>query len=76
VPLRVTAGTGLAEFVLNDSVPVYALTAVGENVTLNAAELPGAMLVDVGPDTANADGVIETPLTFRVALPVFVIFTV
>jgi hypothetical protein len=34
VPLRVIAGTAVAEFVLNDNVPEYALTAVGENVTL------------------------------------------
>jgi hypothetical protein len=34
VPLRVTAGTAVAEFVLKDSVPEYGLTAVGENVTL------------------------------------------
>jgi hypothetical protein len=33
------------------------------------------MLVEVGPDTTNCDGEIETPLMFRVALPVFVIFT-
>jgi len=33
------------------------------------------MLVEVGPDTANCDGEIETPLMFKVALPVFVIFT-
>ena len=75
MPLRVTAETALAEFVLKDMVPEYVLTAVGENVTLYEAELPGAMLVEVGPDTANCDGEIETPLMFRVALPVFVIFT-
>ena len=74
VPLRVTAGTAVAEFVLKDNVPEYALTAVGENVTLYAAELPGAMLVEVGPDTANCAGEIETPLMFSVAVPVFVIF--
>jgi hypothetical protein len=34
VPLRVTAETAVAEFVLKDNVPEYALTAVGENVTL------------------------------------------
>ena len=34
VPLRVTAGTAVAEFVLKDNVPEYALTAIGENVTL------------------------------------------
>jgi hypothetical protein len=34
VPLRATAETAVAEFVLNDIVPEYALTAVGENVTL------------------------------------------
>lgn len=33
------------------------------------------MLVEAGPDTANCAGEIETPLMFRVALPVFVIFT-
>jgi hypothetical protein len=33
------------------------------------------MLVEVGPDTANCDGEIETPLMFRVTVPVFVIFT-
>ena len=33
------------------------------------------MLVEVEPDTANCDGEMETPLMFRVALPVFVIFT-
>ena len=33
------------------------------------------MLVEVGPDTENCDGEIEMPLMFRVALPVFVIFT-
>jgi hypothetical protein len=75
VPLRVTAGTAVAEFVLKDIVPEYALTAVGENVTLYEVELPGAMLVEVGPDTANCAGEMETPLIFRVALPVFVIFT-
>jgi len=75
VPLRVTAGTAVAEFVLNDIVPEYAVTAVGENVTVYEAELPGATLVEVGPATANCDGEIETPLMFRVTLPVFVIFT-
>jgi hypothetical protein len=75
VPLSVTAGTAVAEFVLKDIVPEYALTAVGENVTLKEAELPGAMLLGLGPDTANCDGEMETPLMFRVALPVFVIFT-
>jgi hypothetical protein len=34
VPFRVTAGTAVAEFVLNDMVSEYAVTAVGENVTL------------------------------------------
>jgi hypothetical protein len=34
VPLRATAETVVAEFVLKDIVPEYALTAVGENVTL------------------------------------------
>jgi hypothetical protein len=34
VPLRVTAGTAVAEFVLKDNVPEYGLTAVGENVRL------------------------------------------
>jgi len=34
VPLRVTAETAVAEFVLKDIDPEYALTAVGENVTL------------------------------------------
>jgi hypothetical protein len=34
VPLKVTAETAVAEFVLKDIVPEYAFTAVGENVTL------------------------------------------
>ena len=34
------------------------------------------MLAEPGPETANCDGEIETPVTFRVAEPVFVIFTV
>jgi hypothetical protein len=34
------------------------------------------MLVGLGPETANCEGEIETPVTLRVAEPVFVIFTV
>jgi len=33
------------------------------------------MPVEPGPDTANCDGDIETPLMFRVAVPVFLIVT-
>ena len=34
VPLKVTAATGPAEFVVKDKVPEYELTANGVNVTL------------------------------------------
>jgi hypothetical protein len=34
------------------------------------------MLVEPAPETANCDGEMETPVMFRVAPPVFVIFTV
>lgn len=33
------------------------------------------MLAEPGPETANCDGEILTPVMFRVAVPVFVIFT-
>jgi hypothetical protein len=33
------------------------------------------MLAEPGPETANCDGEMETPVIFRVAVPVLVIFT-
>ena len=33
------------------------------------------MLAEPGPETANCDGEIETPVMFRVAVPVFLIVT-
>jgi hypothetical protein len=33
------------------------------------------MLVELGPDTANCEGEIDTPVMFNVAVPVFLIAT-
>lgn len=38
--------------------------------------MPGATLVDAGPETANCAGEIETPVMLSVAVPVFFKVTV